>query len=129
VPPATGETMSTSDHPAVPTVQDRLTTVGARALTDAELLIALLGPTSGANSVSKAAMALLDAAPLAELAWATPEQLATVRGIGPARAAAPRCSSVFRAHADRPPLLRDTEERVIPATPDPSASSHECSSE
>ena len=61
---------------------------GAQALSEAELLTALLGPTSGANQVSKVVTALLDTAPLAELAWASPEQLQTVPGIGPARAVA-----------------------------------------
>jgi DNA repair protein RadC len=80
--------MSTNDRPKIPSVHDRLAIVGARVLSDAELLTAVLAPTSGANPVSKAASALLEAAPIAELAWASPEQLATVPGIGRARAAA-----------------------------------------
>jgi DNA repair protein RadC len=80
--------MSTTERPTVHAVHDRLDTLGTRVLSDAELLTVLLGPTSGANSVSKAATALLESAPLPELAWASPDQLTGVPGIGPARAAA-----------------------------------------
>jgi DNA repair protein RadC len=48
----------------------------------------LLGPTNGTNSVRDAAHGLLDAAPLSEIAWASPEELTQHPGIGPARAAA-----------------------------------------
>jgi DNA repair protein RadC len=70
------------------TAHDRLQDVGARALADVELVTLLLGPTSGTNSVRDAAQKLLDAAPLAELAWASPDELVQHAGIGPARAAA-----------------------------------------
>lgn len=74
--------------PRIPTVHDRLLEVGARSLSDAELLTALLGPTSGTNKTRDAAQQLLDAAPLAELAWASPDELMQQPGIGPARAVA-----------------------------------------
>lgn len=72
----------------IPFVHERLDTVGPQGLADAELLTLLLGPTNGANNTAKAAQALLHAAPLPEIAWATPDQLTAVPGIGPARAAA-----------------------------------------
>lgn len=67
---------------------ERMLDHGARALSDAELLTVLLGPTSGTNSVRDAAQRLLDARPLGELAWALPEELTQHSGIGAARAAA-----------------------------------------
>lgn len=70
------------------TAADRLHTHGPRVLSDAELLTVVLGGTRGANSTEKAATALLAAAPLLELAWAPPEQLEQIPGIGPTRAAA-----------------------------------------
>jgi DNA repair protein RadC len=48
----------------------------------------LLGPSAGTNSVAQAAAAVLERTPLHELAWAPPDQLCTIPGIGPARAAA-----------------------------------------
>ena len=72
----------------ITTVHERLQDVGARALADVELVTLLLGPTAGTNSVREAAQKLLDAAPLAELAWASPDELLQHAGIGPARAAA-----------------------------------------
>jgi DNA repair protein RadC len=74
--------------PVVPTAHDRLLEVGPRALSDAELLTVLLGPTKGSNPTDKAVHTLLTRAPLAEIAWATPIELEQVPGIGPARAAA-----------------------------------------
>jgi DNA repair protein RadC len=73
---------------SVPSVHERLQEAGARALSDAELLTVVLGPTAGANSTRDAAIALLDARPLGEIAWASPEELQQHAGIGPARAAA-----------------------------------------
>jgi DNA repair protein RadC len=75
------------DHNTL-TAHERLDTLGPAALSDTELLAVLLGPTNGANNTSKAAHALLEAAPLAELAWASRDQLTSVPGIGPTRAAA-----------------------------------------
>jgi DNA repair protein RadC len=80
--------MPDESAPKPPTVHDRLHDLGARALSDAELVTVLLGPTAGTNSVRDAAQKLLDAAPLAELAWAAPDELLQYAGIGPARAAA-----------------------------------------
>jgi DNA repair protein RadC len=53
-----------------------------------ELLTVLLGPTAGSSSTRDAAQRLLDTAPLAEIAWASPDALMQHEGIGPARAAA-----------------------------------------
>ena len=67
---------------------ERLEQLGVRVLSDAELLTILLSPTAGMNSTRDAAQRLLDALPISEIAWASPEQLQQQRGIGPARAAA-----------------------------------------
>jgi DNA repair protein RadC len=72
----------------LPTAHDRLDTHGPAALTDVELLTVLLGARSSESGPAKAAEALLGNAPLQELAWAKTEELETVPGIGPARAAA-----------------------------------------
>ena len=73
---------------ATPSAHERIFMFDARILSDTELFTLLLGPTSGSESTSKAAAALLETAALAEIAWATPDELMQVRGIGPARAAA-----------------------------------------
>jgi DNA repair protein RadC len=69
-------------------VHERMQLVGLRALSDAELLAILLGPTAGMSSIRDAAQRLLDALPLSQIAWAPPEELQQQPGIGPARAAA-----------------------------------------
>jgi len=77
-------------EPASPvsTAHERLHQHGAQALSDAELLTILLGPTSGSNSTRDAAVRLLDAATLSGIAWASTDELMQHEGIGPARAAA-----------------------------------------
>jgi DNA repair protein RadC len=65
----------------------RLLASGARALTDAELLALVLGAGSGGVAGCDAARALVEAAPLAELAWAPPDAIACAPGVGLARAA------------------------------------------
>jgi DNA repair protein RadC len=77
-----------SKIPEAPSVHERLEQLGARALSDAELMAVLLGPTAGANSVRDAAIRLLDDRPLSEIAWASTDDLQQVKGIGRARAAA-----------------------------------------
>ncbi len=67
---------------------ERLDQLGAKALSDAELVAVLFGPSAGSNSVRDAAIRLLDAKALSEIAWASPDELRQVTGIGPARAAA-----------------------------------------
>ena len=67
---------------------ERMDQLGVRVLSDAELLTILLSPTAGANSTRDAAVRLLDALPLSQIAWAPPEELQQQPGIGPARAAA-----------------------------------------
>ena len=74
--------------PTILTAAERLQTHGPRVLSDTELVAVLLGGTKGANSTEKAAAALLEKAPLAEIAWASPEELEQIPGIGPTRAAA-----------------------------------------
>ena len=59
-----------------------------RALSDSELFTLLLAPTAGMNSTRVAAERLLEAIPLSQIAWASPEELRRQPGIGPARAAA-----------------------------------------
>ena len=71
-----------------PSAHERLEQLGPRALSDAELVAVLLGPTAGANNVRDAALRLLDEKPLTEIAWASPEDLQQIAGIGRARAAA-----------------------------------------
>ena len=68
--------------------QERLEQLGARVLSDAELLTLVLSPTAGTNSVRDAAVKLLEVLPLAQIAWASPDELQQQPGIGPARAAA-----------------------------------------
>jgi DNA repair protein RadC len=67
---------------------ERMDQLGVRVLSDAELLTILLSPTAGMNSTRDAAVRLLDALPLSQIAWAPPEELQQQPGIGPARAAA-----------------------------------------
>jgi len=73
---------------AVERPRERLLAEGARSLSDAELLALLVGSGTARLSSRAAALALLESVPLPELAWATPDAIATVPGIGPARAAA-----------------------------------------
>jgi DNA repair protein RadC len=67
---------------------DRMEQLGVRALSDSELLTILLSPTAGMNSTRTAAERLVEALPLAQIAWASPDELKQQPGIGPARAAA-----------------------------------------
>jgi DNA repair protein RadC len=68
--------------------RQRLLASGSRALSDAELLALVLGTGTGKLSARAAALALLEAVPLVELAWAPPDALAAFDGIRLARAAA-----------------------------------------
>jgi DNA repair protein RadC len=68
--------------------RERLLAAGPRALSDADLVALLLGTGTGRLSARAAALALLEAVPLAELAWAPPDAIAAFPGLGPARAAA-----------------------------------------
>jgi DNA repair protein RadC len=68
--------------------RERLLSAGARSLSDSELLALVLGAASGGLSARAAALQLVERQPLAALAWAGPEELATSPGIGLARAAA-----------------------------------------
>ena len=67
---------------------ERLEQLGPRALLDEELVAMVLGTTAGANNVCDAALRLVDEKPLVEIAWASPEELQQVTGIGRVRAAA-----------------------------------------
>lgn len=68
--------------------RDRLLAEGARSLSDAELVALLLGGGTARLSPRAAAVGLLEAMPLAELAWAPPDAIAALPGVGTARAAA-----------------------------------------
>jgi DNA repair protein RadC len=68
--------------------RERLLSAGARALSDADLLALLIGTGTGRLSARAAALLLLEAVPLGELAWAPPDAIAAWPGVGPARAAA-----------------------------------------
>lgn len=80
--------MAGDSHSPIPSAHERLHQHGARVLSDLELLTILLGPTNGSNSVRDAAQRLLEAFPLSEIAWASPDELMQRQGIGAARAAA-----------------------------------------
>jgi len=67
--------------------QDRVHDYSPRVLSDLDLLTALLG-ACGSSPPRPAAQQLLDAVPLTELAWSSPDALVQHTGIGPARAAA-----------------------------------------
>ena len=73
---------------SVSTAHERLHQHGIQVLSDAELFTLLFGPTNGTNSTREAAQRLVDAAPLSEMAWASPAELTEHQGVGPARAAA-----------------------------------------
>jgi len=85
MPPATPPAPEPSgrDRP-----RERLLADGPRALSDADLVALVLGTGSGRLSARAAALSLVEALPLPELAWAPPDALAACPGIGPARAAA-----------------------------------------
>ncbi|WP_243337434.1 JAB domain-containing protein, partial [Anaeromyxobacter soli] len=68
--------------------RDRLLADGPRALSDADLVALLLGGGTSRHSARAAALALVEAVPLAELAWAPPDAIASAPGVGLARAAA-----------------------------------------
>jgi DNA repair protein RadC len=76
------------DSGAVERPRERLLAAGPRALSDADLLALLIGTGTGKLSARAAALSLLEAVPLAELAWAPPDAIAAWPGFGPARAAA-----------------------------------------
>jgi DNA repair protein RadC len=68
--------------------RERLLASGPAALSDAELVALVLGSGSPRLSARAAALALVERASVAELAWASPEELSGRPGLGPARAAA-----------------------------------------
>ncbi len=68
--------------------RERLLAEGARSLSDADLLAVLLGTGSSRLSARAAALALVEAIPLGELAWAPPDAIASAPGVGIARATA-----------------------------------------
>jgi DNA repair protein RadC len=68
--------------------RERLLAEGPRSLSDAELVALLLGTGTPHLSARAAALALVELMPLAELAWAPPDAIAVLPGIGTARAAA-----------------------------------------
>lgn len=74
---------SGSDRP-----RERLLADGPCALSDADLVALVLGTGTGRLSARAAALSLVEALPLPDLAWAPPGALAVCPGIGPARAAA-----------------------------------------
>jgi DNA repair protein RadC len=85
--------------------RERLLAVGPRALSDAELVALILGTGTGKLSARAAALSLVEALPLPELAWAPPDTLSALPGVGLARAAA--LSAAFelgRRGAWSPPL-------------------------
>jgi DNA repair protein RadC len=79
--------LSDAPAPAPDRPRERLLAAGPRALSDADLLALLLGPGTGRLTARAAALALLEAVPMAELAWAAPDAIAAWPGVGQARAA------------------------------------------
>ncbi len=77
-----------SEAPLADLPRERLLAAGPRALSDSELVALLLGPGSSRLSARAAAVALLEAMPIPELAWAPPAAIAAFPGIGASRAAA-----------------------------------------
>ncbi len=75
-----------TSNPDLP--RERLFAAGPRALSDADLVALVLGTGTARLSARAAALGLVEALPLSELAWAPPDALAACPGIGPARAAA-----------------------------------------
>lgn len=75
--------------------QERLEQLGARVLSDAELLTLVLSPTAGTNSVRDAAVKLLEVLPLPQIAWASPG--------APTRRA---CGATGRPQQRRPTIVR-----------------------
>lgn len=68
--------------------RERLFAAGPRALSDADLIALVLGTGTARLSARAAALRLVEALPLPELAWAPADVLASCPGLGPARAAA-----------------------------------------
>jgi DNA repair protein RadC len=83
MPVASDGSASSTDLP-----RERLLAAGPRALCDAELVALVLGTGTAKISARAAALSLLEALPMPELAWAPPDALAGWPGIGVARAAA-----------------------------------------
>ena len=77
------EPLPRSDRP-----RERLLAEGPRALSDADLVALVLGTGSGRLSARAAALGLLEAVSLAELAFAPPDAIASFPGLGLARASA-----------------------------------------
>ncbi len=78
----------TSPLPHLDLPRERLVADGPRALSDAELVALVLGTGTSKLSARAAALGLLEAVPIGELAWAAPDVIAACPGIGLARAAA-----------------------------------------
>ncbi len=78
----------TGAAPAVGRPRERLLAEGARSLSDAELVALLLGTGTPRVTARAAALGLVEAMPIPELAWAPPDAIAAFPGIGTARAAA-----------------------------------------
>jgi DNA repair protein RadC len=68
--------------------RERVLADGPRALSDADLVALVVGTGAAGRSARATALGLVEAVPLAELAWAPPDAIAAFPGIGPARAAA-----------------------------------------
>ena len=68
--------------------RERLLAVGARALSDADLVALVLGTGSDGRSARATALCLVERLPVPDLAWQTADILARTPGIGLARASA-----------------------------------------
>lgn len=96
----------TTEALTLPKAHDRVLSEGVRALSDSDLFTAVLGPTAGSNNTRQAVAQLLETTPIAELAWASPDQLMQQPGIGPARAAALAAAFELGRRAGWSPPLR-----------------------
>jgi len=72
----------TARAPASARPRDRLLAEGARSLSDAELVALLLGSGGRRSDPRAAALGLLEALPLPELAWAPPDAIGAHAGVG-----------------------------------------------
>ncbi len=77
-----------SEGSALDAPRERLLSDGPRGLSVAELVALLVGTGAGRVPARAAALALLEAVPLPELAWAPPDAIASFPGIGLSRATA-----------------------------------------
>lgn len=104
-------TLTVRDLPVSERPRERLTSLGAEALSEQELLACLLGRGISGESVLVTARRLLAAfGSLRAIGEASVEQLSTVRGVGPAKAAQLKAAAEFAKRASA--LSREVRPRI-----------------